>query len=97
MKNIQIIDGSLNCSYDIYQATDEEFQFIFPNNGQDIQFIEDIADTKEMRVIFNNIWNRRVDKKESVGIHGTLFYEMEYKKILPNQKESDLDLIKARL
>lgn len=42
MKNIMIIDGAINCAYDIYQASDEEFSFIFPAEDQDIQFIEDI-------------------------------------------------------
>jgi len=25
MKNIQVIDGAVNCAYDIFAATDEEF------------------------------------------------------------------------
>ena len=41
MKNIQVIDGAVNCVYDIFSATDEEFALIFPN-GQDIAFIDEV-------------------------------------------------------
>jgi hypothetical protein len=41
MKNIQVIDGAVNCVYDIFAATDEEFGLIFPD-GQDIAFIDEV-------------------------------------------------------
>ena len=44
MKNIQVIDGASNCSYDIYAVTEEEFHVLFPDAGQDIEFIEDAID-----------------------------------------------------
>ena len=42
MKNIQIIDGALNCTFSLFQATDEEFQLLFPGELQDIQYAEDL-------------------------------------------------------
>ncbi len=42
MKNIQIIDGASNCTFSIFQATAEEFNLLFPEPGQDIQFSEDL-------------------------------------------------------
>jgi hypothetical protein len=42
MKNIQIIDGAENCTFSIFQATEEEFQVIFPKADQDIEFSEDL-------------------------------------------------------
>jgi len=39
-KNIQVIDGAINCHYPIYSIEEEYFNLIFPN-GQDIEFIED--------------------------------------------------------
>jgi hypothetical protein len=39
MKNIQVIDGGENCVYDIFAATDEEFNLIFAP-GADIAFAE---------------------------------------------------------
>lgn len=83
MRNIQVIDGARNCAYDIFAATEEEFSLIFPEKDQDIEFIEDVrkrVDEKKMNYIFNAIWQRRVNKKLVQGIHGTLFYELEYKK-----------------
>ena len=38
MKNIQVIDGANNCSYDIFAVTDDEFKILFPDPGQDIEF-----------------------------------------------------------
>jgi hypothetical protein len=39
-KNIQVIDGAINCHYPIYSIEEEYFNLIFPN-GQDIEFIDD--------------------------------------------------------
>jgi hypothetical protein len=44
MKNIQVIDGADNCTFSIFQATDEEFAAIFPQSGQDIQLSEDLSE-----------------------------------------------------
>ena len=41
MKNIQIIDGAVNATYNIFQATDDEFRQIFPESGQDLEVVED--------------------------------------------------------
>ena len=44
MKNVQVIDGADNCTYDIYQFTDEEFAVVFPGDGQDVEFAEELYD-----------------------------------------------------
>jgi hypothetical protein len=37
------------------------------------------------------MWARRVLKRDTRGIHGTLFYELEWKKkYYPNKRESDI-------
>jgi hypothetical protein len=41
MKNI--IDGATNCTFSLFQATDEEFELLFPEPRQDIQYAEDLA------------------------------------------------------
>jgi len=41
MKNIQVIDGAVNATFSIFQATDHEFGMIFPRSGQDIEVVED--------------------------------------------------------
>ncbi len=82
MKNIQVIDGAVNCVYDIFAATDEEFAAIFPA-GQDIAFIEDVYERGPAALLdqcFTGIWQRRVPKPQVSGIHGTLFYQLSEKK-----------------
>lgn len=82
MKNIQVIDGADNCIYDIFSATDEEFSLIFPE-GQDIAFIDEVyarANSGLLDEAFKQIWGRRIPKREAMGIHGVLFYELEHKK-----------------
>ncbi|HIK04909.1 MAG TPA: hypothetical protein IGS40_09360 [Trichormus sp. M33_DOE_039] len=97
MKNIQVIDRAMNCAYDIFAATDEEFKLIFPDEGQDIQFAEDIYSNEEAQMVLSRIWQRRTSKKNVNGIHGTLFYQLEYKKqFYPNFREEDLTINKGR-
>lgn len=83
MKNIQVIDGAANCVYDIFAATDEEFDLIFPS-GQDVAFIDEVyragCDEVKLNRAFESIWTRRVIKSQAMGIHGLLFYELEEKK-----------------
>ncbi len=82
MKNIQVIDGALNCVYDIFQATDAEFGHIFPE-GEDIAFVDEVIarnDAELLDCIFSSIWRRRIPKKSAMGIHGILFYELAHKK-----------------
>jgi hypothetical protein len=93
MKNIQVIDGASNCSYDIFAMTDEEFRILFPSPGQDIEFIEDAIDrtgNDELGEIMRNVWKRPVKKPDVTGIHGTLFYELLWKKkYYPNKRSDD--------
>lgn len=82
MKNIQVIDGAVNCVYDIFQATEEEFRAIFPE-GQDVAFIDEVyanGDEETLDKAFTSIWTRRIPKAKANGIHGLLFYELESKK-----------------
>ncbi|HEY9268381.1 MAG TPA: hypothetical protein VIO39_02870 [Methylotenera sp.] len=83
MKNIQVIDGAENCVYDIFEATEEQFKLIFPD-GTDVAFIEEVysyADGDLLNSALSEIWKRPVRKSEVKGIHGTLFYGLEEKKI----------------
>ena len=92
MKNIQIIDAALNCVYDIFAATEDEFALIFPS-GQDIAFIDEVVargDPAALDTAFSNIWRRRVPKINVSGIHGVLFYELEHKKVYyPTRRDEE--------
>ena len=95
MKNIQVIDGAANCSYSIYKADNELFKMIFPEDGQDIEFIDDfVKRCGEERAgeLLRPLWGNCVVKQFSDGIHGTLFFELNFKRrFYPNKRESDLN------
>jgi len=93
LKNVQVIDSADNCTYSVYEITDDEFAVLFPG-GADIEFIEDL----EMRLgedeflkLHPNLWKRPTEKMSVNGIHGTIFYGlMESKrKFYPNKKFYD--------
>ncbi len=71
MKNIQIIDGAVNCTFSIFQASDDEFALLFPEPAQEIQFAEDLAhlpDQAKVEVALNQIWGRPIRKRDAQGI-----------------------------
>ena len=92
MKNIQVIDSAINAVYDIFSATDDEFSLIFPD-GEDVAFISEVyrrENTRELDLAFERIWVRRVPKKEAMGIHGILFYELDEKKdFYPTRRDEE--------
>jgi hypothetical protein len=95
MKNIQIIDDAVNCSYSIYSIPDDAFQMLFPKPGQDIEFLEDAIDRlgqKSVGDIMKFTWTSRLPKASVRGIHGTLFVGMlERKRFYPHKTEADMD------
>ncbi len=93
MKNVQVIDGAMNCTYDIFGLPDFEFRLMFPG-GADIEFAGDfiarVGKTKA-RAITTAMWKRPIDKKVVQGLHGTLFYELDHKKAYyPTKKEAKM-------
>ncbi len=95
MKNVQIIDGAINCTYPIYAFTGDEFSSIFPAFGQDIEFIDDARDrigSDKLGKVLKEVWKRPVKKSDVIGIQGTLFYELEEKKkYYPSKSEKDVE------
>ena len=92
MKNIQVIDGAENSVYDVFAATNKEFAAIFPA-GHDVAFIDEVLARGRKRVfngIFRRIWARRIPKREAMGIHGLLFFELDAKKqYYPTRKDEE--------
>ena len=95
MKTIQIIVGAENCAYDYFSADNELFLAIFPENGQDIEFIEDFlvrVPDDSFDDLFALMWRRPVAKKNVRGVDGVLFYELQNKKkFYPNKRDRDLN------
>lgn len=96
MPNIQTVDGADNCAYDVFTASVDSFREIFPGKGQDIEFIDDfVARVGEQHAtsVLNELWKNPADKKIVEGIHGTLFFGLEKKKVFyPTKKESEMSL-----
>ena len=97
MKNIQIINGALNATFSIFQATEEEFAAIFPGDGQDMEIIEDfvarVGGDAQTGHFLAPIWERPILKRDAHGIHGTLYYDYEERqRFLPaSKREVDWD------
>ena len=95
MKNIQIIDGATNCTFSLFQATAEEFELLFPEPRQDIQYAEDLAGLQrqdEISSALQRIWQRPIRKQDIQGIHGTLFYQLQrYKNTYREKREDAVD------
>ncbi len=88
MKNIQIIDDAVNATFSIFQATDSEFQAIFPAPGQDIELIDDFVARmgEEARRYLDPLWDRPIHKSYAQGIHGTLIYGSKSRSFIPSSK-----------
>jgi hypothetical protein len=83
MKNVQVIDGAVNCTYAVFQFTDEQFLLIFPMEGQDLAFAEELGENfsqADLSKAFEGVWDRPVDKRHLQGLHGTIFYGFSDKK-----------------
>lgn len=92
MKNVLVVDGAKNCVYDIFQFTEEQFSIVFPGDT-DIAFIDDVEsnnDSETFKQAFDGVWDRWLAKASVNGIHGTLFYELGYKKAYyPTRKDNE--------
>jgi hypothetical protein len=93
MRNVQVIDGAENCSYSLFQLTDDEFLILFPDD-RDVEFVEDLIDRigeERAGSILSGVWQRPVLKSAACGIHGTLFFELTSKRVFyPTKKESEM-------
>lgn len=72
-----IVDGALNATFSVFQATEAEFDRVFPGPGQDIAFIEDvIAALGEPAVaeVVAPIWERPILRRDIESLHGLLIY-----------------------
>lgn len=94
MKHIQVIDDATNCTYSLFALSDEDFAELFPEDT-DVAFSDEIyvrLGEPRANAILNTTWEHPVDKKTVQGIHGTLFYGLEYKKKLyPTRREAGMD------
>jgi hypothetical protein len=92
MKNIQVIDGALNCVYDVFAASDDDHAVLFPN-GTDVAFAEDLmvrSDVDRVTAALERLWTSRIQKARAMGIHGTLFFQLaEKRQYYPTLKDEE--------
>ena len=90
MKNVQIIDGADNCTFSIFQMTEVEFSQVFPGDGQDIEFAEDVSErlgSAAATILLGKVWERPIRKSEVSGLHGTLYFGAhERRELFPASK-----------
>jgi hypothetical protein len=93
-RNVQVIDGADNCTYDIFTIAADDFAQLFPDQGQDVEFAEDFfarLGAAAAQPIWDRMWATRPDKKHIEGIHGTLFVGLEHKKrFYPTRREDQM-------
>jgi hypothetical protein len=94
MRNIQVIDGAENTVYDIFAASDADFALIYPP-GEDVAFIDEViakhkGRKSHLNAALRRIWKRRIKKRDVLGIHGILFYELPNKKAFyPTRRDEE--------
>ena len=97
MKNILVVDGANNCAYDVFAVSDDMFKLIFPEEGQDIEFGEDLGARMDLGIIdpraLADMYKNRVPRYQISGIHGIFFADLKHVKerVYPNKRDSDLD------
>jgi hypothetical protein len=91
-KNIQVVDGALNCVYDVFAASEDDYLLLFPNDS-DIAFVEDFEvrpDIASVTEALKRLWAHRVPKAHANGIHGTLFYGLsEKRQFYPTRRDEE--------
>ncbi len=79
-RNIQVIDGAINSTYDVYQVPKFIFDIIFPD-GTNIAFLDEVEirfqTSNELRHLdeiqqWRLVYKKKLDKAKIRGIHGTL-------------------------
>ena len=98
MRNIQIIDRADNATFSLFQATDEEFDALFPD-GREMELIEDVLARlgDPAGEILSRIRERPILKRDAQGVHGTLFYGWEDRRHFLPETRREVDWPKSAI
>lgn len=90
-RNIQIVDGATNSTFDVFEISVEQYSILFPN-GSNVSFLDDFPLLEDDVDFWSNLYSNKLEKCKINGIHGTLHSTGSYveKKEFPNRKESDV-------
>lgn len=95
MKNVQVVDDAVNCTYDVFSIDDDGFGRLFPD-GTDVEFEDDVVarlGEAEAAALLGRLWTSRADKKTLTGIHGTFFFGegcVDKKPFYPTKREAEM-------
>lgn len=92
MKNIQVIDGAVNSTFEVYEIPNDVFDMMFPH-GADVAFLKEIEKAFDgKQEMWRVVYSTRVDKKQVSGIQGTLHLTGSNcsPEFFPHRKESDV-------
>jgi len=91
-KNVQVIDGALNCVYDIFAASEIDYALLFSDDA-DVAFVEDFESLPNVARIseaLKRLWMNRVPKADANGIHGILFCGLpEKRQFYPTRRDEE--------
>ncbi|MGM0806845.1 MAG: hypothetical protein ACQET8_19030 [Bacillota bacterium] len=90
-RNIQIVDGATNSTFDVFEISVEQYSILFPN-GRNVSFLDDFPHLDDDADFWSNLFSNKLEKCIVNGIHGTLHSTGSYveKTEFPNGKESDV-------
>jgi len=96
LKNVQVIDGAVNSTFDIYAVHKDVFIFMFPERNN-VVFLADIeqklSEHKIDKVQFwQQFYRNRIPKPQVHGIHGTLHLtgSSVEERFFPTRREEDV-------
>ena len=83
-----MIDGAVNCTYDIFSVPATDFRLIFPGKHQDVEFIEDFVrrDRKAARRILASyvVFSRRQEDDRGYP-RNPLLPALDQEAVLPDE------------
>jgi hypothetical protein len=96
MKNVQVVDGTPNTTFDIFALPDPLFDVLFPGNA-DVAFFDEAVAAVERRggladAFWRKFYSHRVEKKSVNGVQGTLHLQGSHVVVdhFPSRRESDV-------
>ncbi|MGH6889219.1 MAG: hypothetical protein ACREHF_08495 [Rhizomicrobium sp.] len=95
LKDIQVVDGALNCTFRIFQTADEEFALLFPEPQQDIQCAENLINLprqEEVEAALRRIWERPALRSGDRGC-----FREEYRDVKCISRSEAVELTATRL
>jgi hypothetical protein len=89
-RNVQVIDGAINSTFDVFRVSIEQFEKLFTNHNN-VAFISDFPSLIDDSSFWKEFYDNKVEKTNVNGIQGTLHLTGSevVQSEFPNRKETD--------